>query len=617
MVCTLRNWIFKGCFISVFFSISINVLAMMLLMNPAGAGPMLLLTVWELYYIAVPLTTMMCYCYILAAVSEETGAPAGRRFRSSVIPYASFVVLVGLNPVTGLLFTVNPAGEFMDGPLFPFSYVIHCVYCLMMFAAIRTNRELIPHNVRKILLLFPSLIALVVLLQQFFRRVLLSGFVSVSVLLIAYLYLQNKRISEDQLTGLPNRTAYLKMLDHLIEKKQTIIVMVISLNDFKYINDKFGQANGDLFLKNIAAFLKTVTAGVYRFGGDKFAVIFEKQHLETAGSDICKIADRFSRSWEVPDCTCHIGASIGVAHYPATADNCRELVSMLESAVDRAKTSGSAQPIFCDRQIIERIRRRHMLFDQLRSVLESDRVEVYYQPLYSITDNCFTEVEALMRLRDENDNFLSPEEFIPIAEETGLIVEIGYVVLKKVCEYIRNLLQQGIEIQAVSINLSIVQLMREDMVPRVLQIVHANGISPSRLIFEITESILVSNYAVLSDRIKKLSEEGIRFALDDFGTGYSNLTHVIDLPFHVVKIDKSLIWDSMKNPRCYIMVRDMAKIFKNINLMVTAEGVETQEHDHFVRLCGCDRIQGFRYARPLLPELAAKYLGCCGPDEIS
>ncbi len=611
MVHTLRNWIFRGCFFSIFFSISVNIFGMILVLNRSGVSPAFLLAARDLHYVVTPFSTVMCQLYTLAFVHEEIGKSPKKSMWLSLIPYAAFLVLVLTNPMTGALFTVNVAGEFTNGFLFPLVYVFYYVYCLMMAVWVYANRNLLSLEVRKVLFLFPLIISLAVFVQQLFPQVLFSGSVSVSVLLIAYLCLQNKRISEDQLTGLPNRFAYLKMLNFLIEKKRTIMVMVVSLNDFKFINDKFGQANGDLFLISIADFLKTVVPAncVYRFGGDQFAVIFERYRLETAGTDICAIADRFTHPWDIPDCSCRIEASIGVAHYPASADNCRELVSMLESAVERAKKTGGALPVFCDKEIIEHVRRRNILNERMHNALQNDEFEVYYQPLYSVREDRFTEMEALVRLRDEDGKFISAEEFIPLAEETGLIVNIGYVVLKKVCKYIRYLLQQGIEIETVSVNLSVVQLMKADIVPRVLQIIRGSGISPNRIIFEITESILVSNYAMVAEKIRSLSEAGIRFALDDFGTGYSNFTHVIDLPFDVVKIDKSLIWDSMDNPKCYILVRNMSNTFKNMDLLVTAEGVETPEQDSFVRLCGCDRIQGYRYARPLPKERSAEYMG--------
>lgn len=611
MVRTLRNRIFRGCFSAILLSILINIIDMVMLQLRPGISPAVLLAGRELHHVTLPLVTLMGQLYLLAYVNEKAEKKFKRPLLLSLIPYGIYELLVLTNPLTGLLFTVDQAGQFMNGPLVLLAYLIHYAYLLIMCGTVIKNKKYVSRENYRVLIIIPLYVALIVFIQQFFTNIVLSGIASVSVLLFAYLYLQNKRISEDQLTALPNRTAYLQMLEYLIQKKQSFIVMNISLNDFKFINDKFGQDNGDLFIKKISVFLKTIgpEKGVYRFGGDKFAVLFENQRVETAAVDINRIAERFTKAWEVSDCSCHIGAAIGVAQYPASADTCGELVSMLESAVERAKYSGSTQPVFCDREIIEQVRRRHTLYELIRSAIQDDRIEVYYQPLFSIAHDRFTEAEALLRIRDESGKFLSPEEFVPIAEETGLIIEIGYIVLQKVCEYIRSLLQRGIEIDTVSVNLSVAQMMKPDFVPRALQIIRASGISPSRIIFEITESILVSNYTVISEKTKKLSDAGIGFALDDFGTGYSNLTHVIDLPFDVVKIDKSLIWDSMNNSKCYIMVRDMAKIFQNMNLMVTAEGVETTDHDRFARLCGCSRIQGFRYARPQPGADAEKYFG--------
>ena len=247
----------------------------------------------------------------------------------------------------------------------------------------------------------------------------------------------------------------------------------------------------------------------------------------------------------------------------------------------------------------------------MNDAIENDRFEIYYQPLYTVCDGSFTEAEALLRLKGPDGEDIPPDEFIPVAEETGQIIRIGSMVLKRVCSYISYLLSCHINIDTISVNLSVVQLMGEDAVPSLLKIIHDSGISPNRILFEITESILISNYTLIAEKIRELSRAGIQFALDDFGTGYSNITNVIDLPFDVVKIDKSLIWDSMKNRRCNIMIRELTRTFRSINLLVTAEGVETEEHDRFVRQCGCDKIQGFRYAKPMPVSRAVDYFGRC------
>ena len=254
-------------------------------------------------------------------------------------------------------------------------------------------------------------------------------------------------------------------------------------------------------------------------------------------------------------------------------------------------------------------RRVAELKDLIYHALKNREFEIYYQPLYNVCDGNFTEAEALLRLRDREGNFLSPEEFIPVAEQCGMIADIGDLVLDGVCKYIRMMLKCSADIDSISVNLSVVQLMQENAVRRLMDTIRRNGISPNRILFEVTESTLVTDYELISGKICEMNEKGVQFALDDFGTGYSNITHVIDLPFDVVKIDKSLIWDSVRSRKCNIMIRELTRTFKDINLSVIAEGVETKEHDDFVRQCGCDKIQGFRYAHPMPVSQAGDYFG--------
>lgn len=252
---------------------------------------------------------------------------------------------------------------------------------------------------------------------------------------------------------------------------------------------------------------------------------------------------------------------------------------------------------------------RRLMVKWLEDAIQNDRFEIYYQPLYTVCDGSFTEAEALLRLKGPNGSYIPPDQFIPVAEESGQIVEIGCIVLRHVCGYIRHLLSCHIDIETISVNLSVLQLLAEDAVPRLLGIIRDSGISPNRILFEVTESVLIPDCTLIAEKITALRNAGVQFALDDFGTGYSNITNVINLPFDAVKIDKSLIWDSVKNRRCNIMIRELTRTFRRINLTVTAEGVETEEHDRFVRQCGCDKIQGFRYARPLPVSRAEDYFG--------
>jgi EAL domain-containing protein (putative c-di-GMP-specific phosphodiesterase class I) len=204
---------------------------------------------------------------------------------------------------------------------------------------------------------------------------------------------------------------------------------------------------------------------------------------------------------------------------------------------------------------------------------------------------------------------LSPAEFIPIAEDTGLIIDITYLVLEKVCRFVRKLMDSNVDIVSVSVNFSSVQFAQENVTERVFQIIEKNGVPYSKIKIEITERALIDNYSVVSDFINAIHAKGVRFALDDFGTGYSNISTVLGFPINTVKLDKSLIWSSIENPKSEAVVRHMVAAFKEIGVDVLAEGVENEEHRDFVIDCGCDMIQGFLYSRPVPADQACLFLG--------
>lgn len=253
------------------------------------------------------------------------------------------------------------------------------------------------------------------------------------------------------------------------------------------------------------------------------------------------------------------------------------------------------------------LQRRYEIEDLLFHALKEDSFIVYYQPLFNVKSGTFTEAEALLRLRDPKGGFIPPDEFIPIAEQCGLITDIGCAVLDRAAGYAHSLLQAGMNLDSISVNVSVVQLVQKNAVDRLMDTIRKNDLSPHHILLEVTESTIISNYKLIAEKIQQMSDAGVQFALDDFGTGYSNLAHIIGLPFDSVKIDKSLIWDAVKSYRCNVMIRELIQIFKDIDLSVTAEGIENEQQDLFVRECGCNKIQGFRYACPMCAEDVKNY----------
>ena len=251
--------------------------------------------------------------------------------------------------------------------------------------------------------------------------------------------------------------------------------------------------------------------------------------------------------------------------------------------------------------MLEKLERRRKVIQVLKEKLDDESFQMYYQPIYSVKSGRFFYAESLMRIPDSPIGPIYPSEFIPVAEETGLIVNITYIILDKVCKFINHLMSKGIYVGSIHVNFSALQFSQPNLSERVLEIIRSNGTPMSAIKIEFTESTLAESPQVVTDFTMKMKEHGIKMGLDDFGTGYSNIATVINIPFGTVKLDKSLVWVSMKNENSALAVKNLTRTFKELGMKVIAEGVETEAQRKLVVDFGVDQIQGFYYAKPM-PE---------------
>lgn len=264
----------------------------------------------------------------------------------------------------------------------------------------------------------------------------------------------------------------------------------------------------------------------------------------------------------------------------------------------KAKVSGTRSLVSCDDSVLEDMEYKRFIFDVLKRELnlESDQFQVYYQPIFSIKENKFVYMEALSRLLNTERGNISPVDFVAVAENKGLIDKLGDVAFEKICKFIS---ENKDVVNAVSVNFSVYQISSPNIVDKVLNTIEKFGLSPSNIIIEITESVFIENFELINSNIEKLANAGIKFYLDDFGTGYSNLTTVIALPFSTVKMDRSLVLTMEESNRNYKLVKNLISTFKDANLEVLVEGVETQEQNYLVKNAGADYVQGYLYSKPL------------------
>ena len=289
-------------------------------------------------------------------------------------------------------------------------------------------------------------------------------------------------------------------------------------------------------------------------------------------------------------------------------NNLKEIISILEYSISKIKNNGKDSIIYCDEKIEYELRRKNYIIDLMRKEIENNGFEVYYQPIYDVKKGIFTKAEALARIKDNEIGLVSPKEFIPIAEETGLIFDIGYIILGKTCAFLKKIEKENIKLENISVNFSPLQFEISDVVNKIKNIITYYNVNPQKICIEITEDIMFDRNDDIIMKIKELHNWGIKFYLDDFGTGYSNISRVIQFPFDIIKIDKSIIDNCVKNNETYIILKALTSAFSNVNAKVLVEGVETEQQKEDIEIL-CNYIQGFYFSEPIPDSKVLKFFG--------
>ncbi|MHB0766891.1 putative bifunctional diguanylate cyclase/phosphodiesterase [Bradyrhizobium sp. 5.13L] len=406
----------------------------------------------------------------------------------------------------------------------------------------------------------------------------------------------------DGLTDLPNREYFRERLKQALDQAggRPVGVLYIDLDLFKNINDSFGHPAGDRLLKQVAERLSTAVRGANlaaRLGGDEFAVILAAD-VSPNESSACAtlLIDMLKAPYDIDGQEMMIGASIGIALSPGDGTTSEELMRNADMALYRAKSDGGGVHRFFEREMdLQAQKRRDMELD-LRRAFANGEFELHYQPLVSIASDRISGFESLLRWRHPAKGMISPAEFIPVAEDIGLITQLGEWVLREACA---EAVKWPVDIK-VAVNLSPAQFRSRNLVQVVISALAQSGLSPKRLELEITESIFLAETEANLAILHQLRELGVGISMDDFGTGYSSLSYLRSFPFDKIKIDRSFVKDLAQRPDCSAIVRAISGLGRSLNITTTAEGVETEDQLDWLRAEGCNEVQGFLFsaARP-------------------
>lgn len=420
----------------------------------------------------------------------------------------------------------------------------------------------------------------------------------------------------DALTGLPNRLLFNDRLKQAItqahRKKHPVATLSLDIDRFKLINDTMGHPTGDLLLRLAAERLKSCLReddSIARMGGDEFMILLpELAKAEDAAIVAQKTLDLFGEPFILYDQEVFVSVSIGISIYPSDGTDAQTIIKNADSAMYYAKEQGRNNYQFFTASLNTTAFERLSLENSLRKAIERKEFLVHYQPLVNLTNGTIIGAEALVRWLHPQKGLISPAQFIPVAEDTGLIIPIGEWVLREACKQNRLWHDRGYHTLKVSVNLSPRQFKAPTLVKSIANILAETGLEPQFLELEITESAAMENADFAISMLQDLKEMGIKISIDDFGTGFSSLSYLKRFPIDTLKIDQAFVRDIGTNPDEKEIVTAIIALARNLNLRVIAEGVETEEQLSFLKHKRCDEMQGFLFSKPQFPELMEEML---------
>ncbi|MCM1181102.1 MAG: GGDEF and EAL domain-containing protein [Clostridium sp.] len=579
-----------------FAATGLEVLATQMAQNISEAGYDRFFAVLTLQTLAIHLVTISFahYLLLLAHVNIHGNFVIRNFFRICTV---FDIAVVALNFRLHWLFTFEN-GMYHSGVGEYFMYGIDgimLVICVVTMICSKQNFKFL----RLMPLAFTIVCSILACIAQVFYYIPLINFVLASICLTVYHYQQNTGTVTDVVTGQFNRRFLGEYIRNKFLEKREFGIIVVAMDDFKFVNKTYGVETGDHLLYQVGQFLERIKAAktVFRFGSDQFCVVLDK-NVDTIAELAGQILSRFRHPWYSEDQTAvMMSASICCMECPRDAQNYGDLIEVMDYSMSVAKNTRKGLITPANEIDLDKIKLDKAIEKAVKLAIDRDELLVYYQPIFSVTKGVYNSAEALVRLNDEKLGWISPEDFIPIAEKNGLIVEMGELILEKVCRFIRDFNLSETTVEYIEVNISPVQLLQHDFADRVKGILEKYNVKPNQINIEITETATLNSASMVSENINSLVNYGVTFSLDDYGSGNANIDYINHMPFKIIKIDKYIIWDSFKNSKAGITLEYTIGMLNALELYIVAEGVETEEMKQQLAEFGCHYMQGWLYSK--------------------
>ena len=544
-------------------------------------------------------TVLFWYCYYLLRIIYKTRPFTLLNKIFLVVCGMVDVILIISNPWTKAIFYFD-GYEYCSGNLKIVLYIVSFLMLLnCVFETIRNRDSLkIGQILGMVSVTVGNLFS--VIFQMFHPNELIISFTVSMALLVIYMSIQDVDNYVDPLTRAFNQQAFEDTLSGFVKTRNPFTIVTVKLQDFRKVNETAGIVAGNRILEMIASRLRNIVGkeNLFYNSGTHFTVLIHDKGMDE-NSIISQIKFDLRREFQVGDIELRLRPQLIVVRYPDHGKTSFELEDAITYCMRQLEKSNTQEVIYADSLILKQVKRNADMDRIMREAMHNYGFKVFYQPIRDAATGEYHSCEALLRLYDEDYGFISPEEFIPRAEKSGLIIEIGEYVFEEVCKTIRSRKFEELGIDYVEINLSAVQCIQRDLRDKLQVIMKRYHVKPEMINLEITETAAVSSSEQLLDFMNVMLHGGIRFSLDDYGSGLANMNYLLMYPFNIVKLDKMLIWKAFSQERALVALKYTIEMLKELNYEIIAEGVETKEQADGLAAMGCDKFQGFLYSKPI------------------
>lgn len=533
-------------------------------------------------------------------------------FACLCIPITLTFLLLALNPFHQGVFYFNENHIYTHGSIMVFLYINAAVYVIAVMILIFYFRNAFSKMKRYSLLMFVVSGWVSVLIQAIVPNLLIECFLQSLAVFGGVLSVENKDEMINSVTEMENQYALINDISIALETRSQLRMIVVKILDVRYYNTVFGIRFINAMLRRIAAWLGGLDRGMacYDAGNHNFVLLTYGQSEEKLQAYAQVINQRFQSEWEHGNVSVLFPVRIHILKMPEDIKTIEQLMMLIDTPVSEENGETGIVTV----QEFDTYKREVLIEQKLREALHNHKFQMWYQPIWDYEKKVIHSAEALIRLIDDELGFISPEEFIPIAEKSGLIVEIGEFVVDEVCRFYSEAKLEQFGIDFIEINLSVAQCMDRKLPKNMDRFLKKYGLAADRLNLEITETAVANNYKALFETTTELAKRGFSLSLDDYGTGYSNFSYMFGMPFSIVKLDKSILWEAIDpktaagDESARIFLKRTIEMLREMNYRVVVEGVETEEQKKFLEDNRCDYFQGYYFSKPVNKQQFLEYV---------